>query len=161
MQVQIRRASDDDTDTLASLAVLAWAPVFASFRQELGPTVYAILYPDWERQQRAVVERMCNAGGETSVWMAETDGAVAGFIVYTLNHEELTGTVELLAVHPHHQNRGIGTALNRFALAQMKDAGMKLASVSTGGDPGHAPARRSYEKAGYTAFPNVWYYQAL
>ena len=39
--------------------------------------------------------------------------------------------------------------------------GMKLAGVSTGGDPGHAPARRAYEKAGYTAFPNVWYYQPL
>jgi GNAT superfamily N-acetyltransferase len=161
MQMQIRRASDDHTEALAQLAVLAWAPVFASFRQVLGPTVYAILYPDWERQQRAVVERMCNAGGETTTWVAEADGVIAGFIVYTLNREEQTGTVELLAVHPDHQNRGIGTALNRFALVRMKEAGMKLAGVGTGGDPGHAPARRAYEKAGYTAFPNVWYYQAL
>jgi hypothetical protein len=38
---------------------------------------------------------------------------------------------------------------------------MKVASLSTGGDPGHAPARRAYEKAGYTAFPIVWYYQDL
>ena len=36
---------------------------------------------------------------------------------------------------------------------------MKLATVDTGGDGIHAPARRSYEKAGYTALPLVRYYK--
>jgi hypothetical protein len=43
----------------------------------------------------------------------------------------------------------------------MREAGMKLAVVGTGGDPGHAPARRSYEKAGYTGLPLVRYYKDL
>ena len=38
---------------------------------------------------------------------------------------------------------------------------MRLAVVGTGGDPGHAPARRCYEKAGYTGLPLVRSYQAL
>ena len=38
---------------------------------------------------------------------------------------------------------------------------MEMAEVMTGGDPGHAPARRSYEKAGYTPLPLVRYYKAL
>ena len=42
-----------------------------------------------------------------------------------------------------------------------KESGMKLAEVGTGGDPSHAPARRSYEKAGYTALPLVRYYKDL
>jgi GNAT superfamily N-acetyltransferase len=67
----------------------------------------------------------------------------------------------MLAVHPDHQNRGIGTELNLFALERMKENGMKLVSVGTGGDPGHAPARRSYEKVGYTPLPIVRYYKAL
>jgi RimJ/RimL family protein N-acetyltransferase len=33
--------------------------------------------------------------------------------------------------------------------------------VSTGGDPGHAPARRVYEKLGFTPVPNVIYLKAL
>jgi len=33
--------------------------------------------------------------------------------------------------------------------------------VETGGDPGHAPARRVYEKAGYTGFPVAGYFKAL
>jgi ribosomal protein S18 acetylase RimI-like enzyme len=75
--------------------------------------------------------------------------------------EKKVGEVQLLAVHPAHQNRGLGTQLNTFALDRMAESGMKLAEVGTGGDPGHAPARRSYEKAGYTALPLVRYYKAL
>jgi ribosomal protein S18 acetylase RimI-like enzyme len=64
-------------------------------------------------------------------------------------------------VHPDYQNRGIGTSLNTFALARMKASGMVLADLHTGGDPGHAPARKAYEKAGYTALPLVHYYKDL
>lgn len=67
----------------------------------------------------------------------------------------------MLAVHPDYQKQGISTELNLFALDRMRDNGMKLVSVGTGGDPGHTPARRSYEKAGYTALPIVRYYKAL
>jgi hypothetical protein len=38
---------------------------------------------------------------------------------------------------------------------------MRLAVVGTGGDSGHAPARRTYEKAGYTGLPLVRYYKHL
>jgi len=33
--------------------------------------------------------------------------------------------------------------------------------VATGGDPGHAPARATYEKAGFTGCPQVWYAKLL
>jgi len=38
---------------------------------------------------------------------------------------------------------------------------MKVAMVETGGDPGHAPARHVYEKAGYTLLPIARYYKNL
>ncbi len=94
-----------------------------------------------------------------TVWVAEVAGKVAGFLVYELNHQERVGETHLLAVHPDYQNQGIGTALNSFALAKLKESGMTLAVVGTGGDPGHAPARRSYEKAGYRGLPIVRYYK--
>jgi hypothetical protein len=44
-----------------------------------------------------------------------------------------------------------------FAIAQMKEAGMRVATVGTGGDPSHAPARRAYEKVGFAVqIPSVW-----
>jgi len=37
---------------------------------------------------------------------------------------------------------------------------MRVAMIETGGDPGHAPARRVYERAGYTALPAVRFFTA-
>jgi GNAT superfamily N-acetyltransferase len=164
MNLLIRPFSHDEMEEIVQLSLLAWAPVFRSFEQVLGSRIYSLIWPDWRISQRDVVEKICKEE-KTLVWIAELDGRVTGFIAYTLdskeNGQENTGEVELLAVHPDYQNRGIGTALNNLALAKMKEGGVKLAVVATGGDPGHAPARRSYEKAGYTAFPGVRYYQDL
>ncbi len=146
---------------MVRLSLLAWAPVFRSFEQVLGSRIYSLIYPDWRASQRAAVEQLCGDSEGNSVWVAAVDGTVAGFIVCSMNDAEKLGEVELLAVHPAHQNQGIGTQLNEFALAQMKARGMTLAVAATGGDPGHAPARKAYEKAGYTGLPLVRYYQAL
>jgi ribosomal protein S18 acetylase RimI-like enzyme len=106
------------------------------------------------------VEKVCH-DEKISTWVADVDAKVVGFVAYELDDSTRTGKVQLLAVHPEYQNHGIGTELNRFALQRFKESGMKLAVVGTGGDPGHAPARNSYEKAGYTALPLVRYYKAL
>ena len=160
MTARIRSLRSDDVEAVVQLSLAAWEPVFRSFRHVLGPEIYMRLYPDLTRSQAECVAGVCN-DGKHAVWVAEEDGVVVGFIAYTLKLEQRAGEVQLLAVHPDRQNRGIGTALNTFALDRMKESGMTLAEVSTGGDPGHAPARRSYEKAGYTALPLVRYYKAL
>ncbi|GLV58663.1 GNAT family N-acetyltransferase [Dictyobacter sp. S3.2.2.5] len=160
MSVSIRLMSDEDIKPIVQLSLLAWAPVFDSFQQVLGKSIYALVYPDWKKQQQEVVEKYCR-DGRTTVYVADVDGCVAGFITYTINDEDKTGEVDLLAVHPEYQNRGIGTELNTFVFDRMKERGIKLASVGTGGDPGHAPARRSYEKAGYIGLPLMRYYKDL
>jgi ribosomal protein S18 acetylase RimI-like enzyme len=161
MKWQIRLLRDTDIEDLVQLSLLAWMPVFESFQQVLGPDIYAQIWPDWRAGQTALVEGVCREGEKTIVGVAEVDGAAVGFVAYRLNAQDKTGQVYLLAVHPEYQNRGIGTALNNWALERMKAGGMKLASVETGGDPSHAPARRSYEKAGYTPLPLVRYYRDL
>ena len=157
----IRPFCNNDIEKIVQLSLLAWEPVFHSFQQVLGPAIYSIIYPDWQTSQKAVVESICQDAEKYIVWVAEVAGSVVGFLACELNHHDKVGEVQLLAVHPDYQNRGIGTDLNDFALGKMKESGMKLAVVGTGGDPGHAPARKSYEKAGYTALPLVRYYQDL
>lgn len=71
------------------------------------------------------------------------------------------GEIWMLAVDPGHQNRGVGTTLTLYATEWIADAGMALAMAGTGGDPGHAPARRTYEKSGYTLMPIARYFKAL
>ena len=161
MNLHIRPVRDTDVEDLVRLSLLAWAPVFSSFEQVLGHDIYTLIWPDWRTSQRDGIETVCKEGGKTTVWVAEVDGRVVGFLAYQLNAQDKTGEVQLLAVHPEYQNLGIGTELNIFALKEMKESGMKMARVETGGDPSHAPARRSYEKAGYTGLPLVRYYKDL
>jgi hypothetical protein len=41
------------------------------------------------------------------------------------------------------------------------EAVVRVAMIGTGGDPGHAPARRVYESADYTLMPMARYFKAL
>ena len=161
MNLHIRPLNNNDMDDIVQLSLLAWEPVFIAWQQILGPKLYPLaIYPDWRKGQKEVVEKVCNDEKITTC-VAEVEGKVVGFVAYELNDNTKTGEVQLLAVHPDYQNDGIGTELNIFALQKMKEGGMKLAVVGTGGDDGHAPARKSYEKAGYTGLPLVRYYKAL
>jgi ribosomal protein S18 acetylase RimI-like enzyme len=160
MSETIRPMRAADVAPIVQLSLAAWEPVFRSFERVLGTEIYTRIYPDWKTSQAAAVEAVCT-GGTYEVWVAEAAGAVVGFVACEFREASKTGEVEMLAVHPASQNRGIGTRLNGFALDRMRERGMRLAEVGTGGDPGHAPARRTYEKAGYTALPIVRYYQAL
>jgi ribosomal protein S18 acetylase RimI-like enzyme len=161
MATQIRPYLEEDIEAIVELSLLAWEPVFTAWQQILGPTLYPLaIYPDWRKSQKQEVEKYCR-NEKFNTWVALVEGKVVGFVVYELNDESKTGEVHMLAVHPENQNQGIGTELNFFALQKLREGGMKLAVVGTGGDEGHAPARRSYEKAGYTALPIVRYYQEL
>jgi GNAT superfamily N-acetyltransferase len=134
---------------VVDLSLRAWAPVFASLEQTLGSEIFRRLYPDWREDQRRAVEDVC-AAKMARVWVAEVDGTAVGFVaIEVYNPERSMGQISMLAVDPDHQGSGIGTALTKFALDRLRDAGMKVAMLETGGEPGHAPARRTYEKAGY------------
>jgi len=161
MKIQIRPYNTVDLPAILELSLLAWEPVFTAWQEILGPSLYPIaIYPDWRVSQKEVVEKICTDPNFTTC-VAGVDGKVVGFVTYELNETTKVGEVQLLAVHPEYQNNGIGTELNFFALQKLKEGGMKLAVVGTGGDEGHAPARRSYEKAGYTCLPAVRYYKEL
>lgn len=120
----------------------------------MGSDIFDSLNPEgWRESQRQAVRAVC-AAQETRVWVAETDASIAGFVAVDINRPERNmGEISMLAVDPNYQGSGIGTALTDFALDRIKDAGMTVAMVETGGDPGHFAARRTYEKAGYTHLP--------
>ena len=161
MKFHIRKFIQDDLTPIGALSILAWEPVFTAWQKILGPNLYPIaIYPDWRKSQKEAVEKICTREN-IHTWVAIVDGEVVGFVAYELYQDSKTGEVQMLAVHPDYQNAGIGTELNFFALRKLKEKGMILAVVGTGGDDGHAPARRSYEKAGYTGLPLMRYYKDL
>lgn len=74
-----------------------------------------------------------------------------------LNRDTKVGEIGLNAIDPAHAGKGLGTGMYDFSIGRMKEAGMKVATVGTGGDPSHAPARRAYQKAGFSVeIPSVW-----
>lgn len=158
-RVRTRPLVEGDLAEVVALSLLAWGPVFESMEKVLGPRIFHLLWPDWRKAQAEGVAGACRATGKCKTLVAELDGRVVGFIAYELKGER--GEVVLLAVHPEHQKLGIATELNEAALNAMRTAGVKLAIVETGGDDGHAPARKAYEKAGYTGLPIVRYFKDL
>ena len=88
MNLHIRPFSPDDMEEVVQLSLGAWTPVYHSFEQVLGTTIYSLLFPDWKKTQRAIVEKICSEHEKTLVWVAEAHGMMTGFIAYTLNSQE-------------------------------------------------------------------------
>lgn len=85
----------------------------------------------------------------------------AGFVAAKLHSGQQIGEIYMIAVDPTAQQRGIGTALTETATEWLRQSGMTTAMIEAGGDPGHAPARRLYEKAGYIALPAVRFFKSV
>ena len=157
---QIRPYNDRDAEAVVGLSLRAWEPAFASIEGTLGSEIFGLLHHDWRADQQKAVEDVC-AAERFPVWVAEAGAKTVGFVAVELHPERSMGEIYMLAVDPDYQGDGIGTALSEFALAWIKDAGMVVAVVETGGDPGHAAARRAYEKVGCTQLPIARYFKKL
>jgi len=154
----MRPASAVDLPSMDAIREAAFAPIFASFRSILGDEIYNLAQARDDRAQGELLSSMLAPDSGWEVFAAEQAGAVVGFVSIRMNHETRVGEIGLNAVHPEHAGKGLGTAMYEFAAARMKNAGMRVATVSTGGDPSHAPARRAYEKAGFAVhIPSVWF----
>ena len=161
MELRIEPYNHHYLDAVIRLSLRAWAPVFESIQQTMNTDVYQVFYPkQWRISQQKAVEDVCR-DEETSVWVAISDEAVLGFVAVKLHPDDNMGEIYMVAVNPDCQGCGIGSALIEFALDWMKRAGISIAMVETGGDPGHAPARHTYEKAGFELWPVARYFKKL
>lgn len=160
MNPQIRRYRSTDEEPVVALSLRAWAAVFVSLEKALGPEIFRRLHPDWQADQGKAV-RSVLADPAMQLWVAEAATALAGFVAAKLDNDSLVGEIYMLAVDPAAQDQGIGTALSEMATDWLRGSGMRVAMIDTGGDPGHAPARRVYEKAEYTPLPIARYFKAL
>lgn len=156
---KIREFTAGDEDAVVEMALRAWEPVFDSMAQTVGPDIFRKLFSDdWRGYQGTDIRRALTAYG---VSVAETSEEVIGYVAVDLPDGETHGEIYMIAVDPGQQGRGVGTALTQHAVDQIRAAGRELAVVETGGDPGHAAARATYEKAGFVSLPAERYYLLL
>lgn len=156
-ELNFRLAQPDDVERLQAIRSAAFAPVFASFRAILGDDIYEIAQRREDEAQEALLTSLMAPGSGWELHVALQGGQIAGFVALRLDRRTQVGEIGLNAVDPVRAGNGIGTALYEFAVQRMKETGMKVATVGTGGDPSHAPARRAYKKAGFNVeIPSVW-----
>lgn len=160
--LKLTPARPDQLPRLDVIRQAAFAPVFASFRAILGDTIYEVAQAHEDEGQADLLASLLAPDSPWETYAAEHGDQIVGFVSLRLDHDKKVGEIGLNAVHPDHAGQGIGTAMYEFAVVRMKEAGMRVATVATGGDPSHAPARRAYRKAGFDAeIPSVWMCRSL
>ena len=159
----IRHAQKEDVDAACEIAKCAWARIHDSFRTIMGPEMHGVVCANWENNKAVQVRGHFEQHPDWFyVVIQEVDEKVVGFVTVRINKEKSLGTIGNNAIDPNLQGRGLGSAMHCFVLDRFKMMGLRFASVTTGLDEGHAPARRAYEKAGFhIRQEDVTYYKAL
>jgi ribosomal protein S18 acetylase RimI-like enzyme len=158
----IRAFRSEDLPIVQGIRRRAFQPIHESFRMLVGEDVFRLEFSDWDQAQGEYLQSICAADSGKEVYVASVNDAVVGFIALAMNQGRGRGEIDLNAVDPEHQGQGIGEFMYKFAIRRMQRAGMKVVKVSTGGDSSHLPARKAYEKAGFTVFiPSITMYQKI
>ena len=131
--LSLRRFGEDDLPILQEIRKAAFMPVFQSFVDIVGKPIGSVAFAHADEEQARQLSDLCRATPD-QVLVATVDGA--------MNVGSGIGEIGLNAVHPDHAGKGLGTAMYEHVLKTMKASGIAVATVSTGGDPSHAPARR-------------------
>ena len=158
----IRELQPEDMDGLVEIALVAWKPVFAWYRETLGPELLGVMMPEWERNKAEQIRAACDPESGARVFVAESTARVVGFVSCYAHRDKGWAEIGNNAVHPDEQGRGIAPRLYEHTFQVLREMGIGFVKVSTGADPAHAPARRAYQKAGFEiALPAVTYYRKL
>ena len=158
-------ANEEHTDAIKKITVSGWTPIRAVQKSLLGEEIYSDVFRNWEESKcRGVLSAAFADPSVSRGYVAILDGAVAGFVTARYSAERKLITVANNSVSPDFAGKGIGSTLYSFILNQAKDEGKVYANVLTGLDDAHAPARRAYEKAGFTraaALEHITYYMSI
>jgi ribosomal protein S18 acetylase RimI-like enzyme len=152
-EATIRSYAAEDLPAIKSITMNGWA----------GYTVHQLIEQrhgeiggrSWAEWKTDSIVDFCGKHPDLSI-VAVVDGKIAGYAAFQTNDETGIGTVMNNAVSPDYRGRGIGTALNIEILTLLKQAGMKIARVSTLDHD--APAKRIYEKNGFREITKTVHY---
>lgn len=98
--MHIRNYEERDLNRVLEITLVAWQPVFTSFRSLMGVAVFDIAYPDWKAEKRQQLTSQCEGEHGATTRVAELDGEVVAFIVYYCNAKTGIGEISHNAVDP-------------------------------------------------------------
>lgn len=156
----------EHADAARNIFIEGWKPIRKVQRSLIGDEAYYAMFTNWEPNKAKSIDA-CAFGRRTDrcCFSAISDGRVAGALTAHFADGEIP-VMEIgnNSVSAEFAGQGIGSSLYRYILEEGKKRGYKYAKVGTGLDEGHAPARRAYEKAGFTrdiAIETIDYYMSI
>lgn len=164
-KIIVRNATPADEDRIVEIARQQWRIIYENYKRRMGDDVYAAYNGTVEGALDAKERDIrSNARDFEHCFVTEVDGVVAGFAHYRTEvvNGTLCGVVGHNAVDNNYKGRGIAGRQYAKIYDGMRAAGCVAAKVHTGLDEMHGPARRAYEKSGFSLnLPDINYYRTL
>jgi ribosomal protein S18 acetylase RimI-like enzyme len=143
-----RPVREEEHETIGEIAAAAWEPIYERRREIMGDAFFERYHGDWRSRKAGEVIRAARTR-PGMVWVTEIDGEVVAFTTFRIDEDRGVGEICNNAVRPEWRGRGIGTQQHREVLRMFRERGLTHATVGTGLDEAHAPARATYEKLGF------------
>ena len=148
--MQIRKYKKEDLPFIMELGNVAWRPIRRVQRETLGDEIFNILHPMGADVDKGLeIEAFAKKTPDNIFVCDDDNGRIIGFILFRIN-ENGVGEICNNAADKTCGIKGIGQAMYAAVLKHFRENGVKVACVHTGLDEGHAPARRAYERAGFS-----------
>ncbi|GLC88045.1 GNAT family N-acetyltransferase [Lysinibacillus piscis] len=125
---------------------------YAGEQQELV-SIYSAAFGDLPEEAAELIVFNTSTTGR-KLWLIRREGVIVGTV--TTAEEDDVQWITALAVHPHYERQGIGTALLSFAKNYAGTVGARAVMLDVELD--NSKALSVYEKAGFTKVQKIDYY---
>jgi ribosomal protein S18 acetylase RimI-like enzyme len=150
--MEVRPAGPADAEAVMRIRARAWQRAYAGI---MPASVLAALDEEIDERAQRAREAWASPRPRRFTTLVAGDAEVRGFVTYGPYRRDRTdaldptaGEVLLIYVDPEHQGRGAGRALMDAAVARLRESG--LAEVRLWVLEDNAPARRFYERYGFS-----------
>lgn len=160
--MNIRSCTPADLPAVLAITVEVFGPFYErTFRSMVTPEVFEHQHGSWAEDYRRMVPSLLDPDHRKYVAVAEDRADLGGYIAWHTDFDRRHGQIDVLCVREPLRGKGLGRTLCEQAIAAMRDDGVEVVQIGTGGDDFHAPARHLYESLGFSHIPTAVYLRSI
>jgi len=160
----LRYATIDDFHRMDEITIICYTAIHESWIEMQSEAISEVLRNPgvtWQERKTKQNHDLFTLHPEW-VWVLEHGPNIIGFTTFKIDYERSLGIIDNNGVLPQYAGQGLGKFMYRHVLDYFRKEGLNVASVETGLDDPHIPARRAYEGVGFDrSTPVVYYWQDL